>query len=368
MNADRLARLTGLLASAGFDALAINPGPSLTYLTGLSFHLMERPVILLIAPPAAPVIVCPELEAGKLQKARVPLQAVAYSDNPATWAAAFEQAVQAAALDGRRVAVEPARMRFLELQFLQDAAPRARFLSGEGFLAQLRLHKDAEEIAAMRQAARIAQRALEITLPAVKAGVSERELASELSANLLRSGSEPEFPFAPIVSFGENSANPHAVPGDRRLKGGDLILIDWGATFQGYCSDITRTFALGKIDSELKVIYTLVQAANAAGRAAGRPGLRAGDVDRAAREVIVRGGYGPQFIHRTGHGLGMEAHETPYIYAENDLPLAAGMVYTVEPGIYLPGKGGVRIEDDVHVTAGGSENLTDFPRELTILS
>lgn len=367
MTADRLARLTTLLTSAGFEALAFNPGTNLTYLTGLSFHLMERPVVLLIAPPAAPVIVCAELEAGKVQQSRIPLQAVTYSDNPATWPQAFQQAVQAAALDRRRVAVEPARMRFLELQFLQDAAPRARFLSGEGFLAQLRLCKDAEEIAAMRQAARIAQRALEITLPAVKAGVSERELASELSANLLRSGSEPEFPFAPIVSFGENSANPHAVPGDRRLKEGDLILFDWGATYQGYCSDITRTFALGKIDSELKAVHVLVQAANAAGRVAGRPGLRAGDVDRAAREVIVRGGYDAQFIHRTGHGLGMEAHEAPYIYAENDLILAPGMVYTVEPGIYLPGKGGVRIEDDVCVTPDGSQSLTDLPRELMIL-
>ncbi len=367
MTADRFARLTGLLTSAGFDALALNPGPNLTYLTGLSFHLMERPVILLIAPPDPPVLVCPELEAGKLPSSRIPLQSVPYSDNPATWAQAFQQAARAARLDGRQVAVEPARMRFLELQYLQDAAPRARFLSGEGFLAQLRLHKDAEEIAAMRQAAQIAQRALEATLPAVKAGISERELASELSANLLRSGSEPEFPFAPIVSFGENSANPHAVPGGRRLKEGDLILFDWGATCQGYCSDITRTFALGRIDSELKAVHVLVQAANAAGRAAGRPGLRAGGVDQAARGVITRGGYGAQFIHRTGHGLGMEAHEAPYIYAENDLPLAPGMVYTVEPGIYLPGRGGVRIEDDVHVTPEGSESLTDLPRELTIL-
>ncbi len=367
MTAQRLARLNELLASAGFDALALVPGSSLTYLTGLSFHLMERPVVLLVAPPAQPIIVLAELEAGKAQLSRIALQVVTYSDNPASWAQAFQQAALAAGLDGRKIAVEPARMRFLELQFLQTAAPKAQFLSGEGFLAQLRLHKDEEEIAAMRQAARIAQRALEATLPAIKAGVGDREIASELSANLLRSGSDSELPFPPIVSFGENSANPHAVPGDRRLKQGDLVLIDWGAAYHGYFSDITRTFALGKIETELKVIYTLVQAANAAGRAAGLPGLRAGDVDRAAREVILRGGYADRFIHRTGHGLGMEAHEAPYIYAENDLILAPGMIYTVEPGIYLPGRGGVRIEDDVLVTARGSESLTDFPRELTVL-
>ncbi len=367
MTAQRLTRLSELLAFAGFDALVLNPGPSMTYLTGLSFHLMERPVVLLIAPPAQPIIVLAELEAGKAQLSRIALQAVTYSDYPATWAQAFQQAAHAAGLDGRSVAVEPARMRFLEMQFLLNAAPKAQFLSGESFLAELRLHKDEEEIAAMRQAARIAQRALESTLPVIKAGVSERDLASELSANLLRSGSDAELPFPPIVTFGENCANPHTVPGDRRLKEGDLVLIDWGAAYHGYFSDITRTFAFGKIEAELKVIYSLVQAANAAGRTAGLPGLRAGDVDRAAREVILRGGYADRFIHRTGHGLGMEAHEPPYIYAENDLILAPGMVYTVEPGIYLPGKGGVRIEDDLLVTTTGSESLTDYSRDLTIL-
>lgn len=367
MTAQRLARLTELLATAGFDALALNPGPSLNYLTGLSFHLMERPVVLLISPKTQPVIVLGELEAGKVQAASIPLHAITYSDNPGTWAQAFQQAAQAAEIDHLKVAVEPTRLRILELQFLQNAAPHAQYLPGETALAQLRLHKDADEIAAMRQAALIAQRALKSTLPAVRAGVSERDLASELTANLLRCGCAAELPFAPIVSFGENSANPHAVPSGRKLKEGDLVLFDWGATYRGYCSDITRTFALGKIDPELKVIYDLVQAANAAGRSAGMPGLRAGDVDRAAREVIARGGYGAQFIHRTGHGLGMEAHEAPYIYAENDQILQTGMVYTVEPGIYLPGVGGVRIEDDVHITDSGCESLTDYPRDLTVL-
>jgi len=367
MTAQRLARLTDLLALAGFDALALNPGPSLTYLTGLSFHLMERPVVLLIAPPEQPVIVLAELEAGKILQSSISLQGFTYNDNPATWAQTFKRAAQALDLDRCKVAVEPARLRFLELQFLQQAAPRAQFISGEAPLSQLRLSKDSGEIANMRQAARIAQLALELTLPLVKAGVSERELAAGLCANLLGCGSDSELPFPPIVCFGENSANPHAAPSNRRLQKGDLVLFDWGAAYQGYCSDITRTFALGKIDARFTEIYALVKEANAAGRAAGRPGMRAGEVDRAARGVITRGGYGPQFIHRSGHGLGMEGHEAPYIYAENDQILAEGMVYTIEPGIYLPGAGGVRIEDDVHVTPDGSKSLTDYPRDLTIL-
>jgi len=154
---------------------------------------------------------------------------------------------------------------------------------------------------------------------------------------------------------------PSDRPGD-----GDLCC-SIGAMYQGYCSDITRTFGIGELSSEFREIYRLVQAANAAGSAAGKPGRRAGDIDHAARDVIRQGGYGQFFTHRTGHGLGMESHEGPYMFAENDLLLQEGMVYTVEPGIYLPGKGGARVEDDVVVTSSGSECLTDFPRDLTIL-
>ena len=197
--------------------------------------------------------------------------------------------------------------------------------------------------------------------------MSEKDLAAELSIQLLQAGSDSDFPFPPIVASGPNSANPHAVPSERILQTGDLLLFDWGARYEGYCSDITRTFAIGEIDPELRKIYDLVNQANSSGRETGKPGLQAGDVDRAARSIITQGGYGEFFTHRTGHGLGMESHEPPYMFAENNLSLEEGMVYTVEPGIYLPGKGGVRIEDDMVITAGGCLSLTDFPRELAIL-
>lgn len=367
MTTSRLERLYMLFNASGLDAVALNPGPSLTFLTGLNFHLMERPTILVIAPPAQPAIIVPELELQKLQHARIPLTPFTFGDNPQLWPSVFQSAATSLGLAGKRVGLEPTRFRYLELTYLQQAAPAAGFVSGQEVFNQLRIQKDAQEVADMRQAAEIAQRALQATLPHVKPGVTERELASELSINLLRAGSDTEFPFQPIVAGGPNSANPHAVPSDRPLEIGDLLLFDWGATYQGYCSDITRTFGVGELSSEFREIYRLVQESNAAGRAAGKPGRRAGDVDRAARDIIKQGGYGEFFTHRTGHGLGMESHEGPYIFAENDLLLQDGMVYTVEPGIYLPGKGGVRIEDNVLVNASGSESLTDFPRDLTIL-
>lgn len=367
MTADRLNRLYQLMSVAGLDAVAINPGPTLFYLTGLAFHLMERPTVLLLAPPSTPVLIMPELEKPKVASARISLSPFAFGDNMAEWDSVFEEAAASLKLDGKTIGVEPTRLRFLELSFLQKASPKATFLAGDAALSQLRMRKDADEIAAMRQAAVIAQNALKTTLTMVKPGVTERDLAAELLINLFRCGSDSELPFAPIVASGPNSANPHAVPSDRKVEAGDLLLFDWGASYMGYASDITRTFAVGKIKDEFAQIYSLVKQANEVGRLAGKPGIRAGDIDHAARGVIQRGDYGSFFTHRTGHGLGMEGHEGPYIFAENDLLLQEGMVYTVEPGIYLPGKGGVRIEDDMVVTTDGSVSLTDLPRDLTIL-
>ena len=271
MTTARLDRLYQLISSTGLDAIAINPGPSLFYLTGLNFHLMERPTVLLLAPPATPALVMPELELPKVTSSRLPLTPFAFGDNSQTWGKVFTQAATALQLDGKRVGMEPTRLRFLELSYLNHAAPKAIFVSGEGVFSQLRIQKDAEEIAAMRQAAVIAQKALTATLPMAKPGVTERELAAELAVQLLRAGSDSELPFAPIVASGPNSANPHAVPSDRKVERGDLLLFDWGASYRGYASDITRTFGVGQLSDELRQIYQLVKEANAAGQA---PGVR----------------------------------------------------------------------------------------------
>jgi Xaa-Pro dipeptidase len=174
-------------------------------------------------------------------------------------------------------------------------------------------------------------------------------------------------PFFPIVSGGPNGANPHALPSERKLQAGDLLVVDWGAAVGGYISDLTRTFAVGEVEAEYRKIHRIVLEANAAGRQAGRAGAPCAAVDQAARDVIRRAGYGEYFTHRTGHGIGMEAHEEPYLRGDNVQLLEPGMVYTVEPGIYLPGRNGVRIEDNVLITAGGVECLSDMPRELRVL-
>ena len=360
----RQERVGKLIQAAGLDYLALNPGPSLVYLTGLHFHLSERPTVALFQPDAPLILVLPELEKQKIAELPYVLQAFSYGDNPQTWKEAFRKAAHAAGLDGKKVGVEPGRMRFLELRLLESAAHQAQLVSAQEPLTALRMQKDAGEVAAMRKAVAIAQEAFLATIPMIKPGVSERQIASELTVHLLRSGSQSDLPFAPIVSTGSNSPNPHATPSERRVATGDLLVIDWGAAWQGYVSDLTRTLAIGQIEPEFERIYQAVLEANAAGRRAARPGIPAGEVDHAARKVIDEAGYGQYFTHRVGHGIGMEGHEEPYMFGENQLILKPGMAFTIEPGIYLPGRGGVRIEDNVVITETGSECLSDLRREL----
>ncbi len=367
MPTHRFEKLATRLENSEFDAIALNPGPTLTYLTGLDFHLMERPVLLVYAPGKTPALILPELELQKTNNLSYPLIPYPYGENPAEWPGVFRKAFFDLDLYGRTIGVEPRRMRVLELRLVENSAPGAHVIAAESELASLRLRKDSQEIEKMRQAVQIAQNALAATLPLIKIGMTERDLAAELTIQLLRHGSDPALPFSPIISGGPNSANPHASPSERSLQSGDLLVIDWGATHEGYVSDLTRTFAIGEIDEEYRKIHEIVQQANAAGRAAGKPGVACAEIDKAARKVIEDAGYGQYFTHRTGHGLGMEGHEDPYMRGDNEQLLETGMAYTVEPGIYLPGRNGARIEDDVIVTEDGSESLSDLPREIQVV-
>jgi len=363
----RIEHLKELMNRYKIDTIALNPGPTLTYLTGLEFHLMERPTVMLYQKGHKPFMILPKLESAKLAGSNLTMHAVTYSDDPSTWQEAFRAAFKHMNLEGVRIGLEGTRMRYMEMNYLQTAAPTARFVPADPVFGDLRVVKDENEIKDMRSAVGIAQQALHKVLPMIKPGSTETEIASELTIAMLRAGSDPELPFSPIVASGPNSANPHAAPTGRKLEPGDLLVIDWGARVNGYCSDLTRTFGIGKLDPELEKIYETVLLANTSGRAAGKPGLAASEVDRTSREVIDQAGFGVFFTHRTGHGLGMEAHESPYISAANAEKLEPGMTYTVEPGIYLPNKGGVRIEDNVLVTPDGTVSLSDFPRELMIL-
>jgi len=360
----RLAQLSTSIRSANLDALALTPGPSLVYLTGLHFHLMERPTVVFFTANSAPVLVLPELEMLKVKDLPFEVTTFPYGENPAGWDQVFLKAGRSLGLEHKRIGIEPLHMRVLEFHKVKLISGGVECPDATQVVGQLRVCKDLEEIALMRNAVRVAQAALKATIPSIKVGVTEKEIAAELVVQLLRHGSQSDMPFAPIVSSGPNSANPHAVPSDRKLHTGDLLVVDWGATVDGYISDLTRTFAVGKVDEEYRKIHQIVLQANAAGRAAAQPGVPCAQVDRAARTVIEKAGYGQLFAHRTGHGIGMEPHEDPYIRGDNMQLLEPGMTFTVEPGIYLPERNGVRIEDNIVITENGTECLSDMPREL----
>src|SRR6266536_3255628 len=221
MTQSRFDKLNTSLETSGLDAVILNPGPTLTHLTGLRFHLMERPVVLLFAKDQDPAIVLPELELQKVASLPYKLQVFAYPENPSEWDHSFRKAVQALSLDGKHIGVEPRQLRLLEFRHVKAGAPEADYPDASDVLSGLRLRKDQAEVEAMRRAVKIVQNALEATIPAIKVGMTEKELASELVVQLLKHGSESELPFAPIISGGPNAANPHASPSDRKLQVGD---------------------------------------------------------------------------------------------------------------------------------------------------
>lgn len=363
----RLLDLNERAAAAGLDCIAVLPGPNLFYLTGLQFHLSERPIVAFFPVSNTPAIVLPDLEAGKVALAPFPMTAFTYAEDDRSRLDAFQQAIAHLELVDALVGVEARRMRIMELRLVERFASNSRFEPAEDVLASLRMTKDDDELRHMRRATDVAERALAATLPQVRIGMTEKEIAAILTAELLRAGTDLPLPFEPIIASGPNSALPHHFVSERNLRAGDLLIVDWGAASGGYFSDLTRTFAVGEIDAELVKVYEAVKAANEAGLAAAGPGVEAQAVDRAARSVIEEAGYGEYFIHRIGHGLGLEGHEEPYIREGNAERLERGMTFTVEPGIYLPGRGGVRLESNVVITDNGAETLDVMSKELQVI-
>ncbi|MBX7214867.1 MAG: Xaa-Pro peptidase family protein [Thermoflexales bacterium] len=365
---DRVNQLAERQRAAGLDAIALIPGPNLLYFTGARMtHPSERPVVvLLFARAGTPArVILPAFEAPGFAKDS-PLEAVAttYLDGQ-SYAAVFADGL--ADLRGRplRIGVEPTGMRFLEMELLRHALPGVELVSAGAELEALRIRKSPAEVDAIRRAIALTERVLAETLEEMKPGMTERQVASLLHEKASRHGGQPSFPA--LIQAGSNAAFPHGEAGDRMLAAGEMVLMDFGYYVGDYPSDITRTVSLGEPPAELRKVYEVVKTANAAARAAVRPGARAGDIDAAARGVIEAAGYGRFFTHRTGHGLGLEIHEPPYMSAANPLVLEPGMVFTIEPGIYVEGLGGVRIEDNIVVTETGGESLTTFTRDLLTL-
>ncbi len=361
---DYHARLNKLRQITGADAIALVPGANQKYFTGFDFHTSERPTIALWVDGDLSFII-PRLEVPQLNARHdVEVRTFIWTDEEG-YEGAFRQAVETLGLQGKTIGVDDRTMRLFEWAgFAQaDAGIRSHPVGLD--LLLIRSQKDSAEIAAMRQAITISEQALNNILPRIQPGMTERDIASMLDNELLALGTQG-FAFRALVQTGPNSALPHGGTTDRQLQEGEFLLIDYGGMYQQYPADITRTFCVGQPSAEMQKIYDTVLAANQAAIRAAGPGVTCGAVDKAARDVITAAGYGEYFIHRTGHGLGLEVHELPQMAGGVEQPLLPGMVFTVEPGIYIPGVGGVRIEDNVAITQDGVEVLTSFPYQLQL--
>jgi Xaa-Pro dipeptidase len=363
MEFDYNGRIARLKAITGVDAVAIIPGANMAYFTGVHMHASERPAIAIFSDTGRAVIV-PELEVPMWSsRPGLKLQLFSWRDEEG-FAGAFAAAVKALKLDTAVLGVDGQTMRVFELYALQASGVHQIKDVGVDLL-HIRVIKTTAEVEAMREAIRLSEQALHRVMEWVQPGKTEREIAAELDRILMEAGSQG-YAFSTLVQTGPNSAIPHNSVSDRALQEGEFLLIDFGGIRHGYPADITRTFCLGQPSDDMRQIYEAVLAANRAGVAACKPGVTAGEIDRVTRAVIEEAGYGEYFIHRTGHGLGLETHERPNITAGNAVTLEPGMVFTVEPGVYVPGLGGVRIEDDVHITESGADVLTVYPRTLPV--
>ncbi len=260
---------------------------------------------------------------------------------------------------------EESMMTAAELKRYRDVLP-AEFCECQSLFGQLRASKTPEEIAVMKRAQVVTDDAFADVLTVIRPGMTEKELTAELVYRLLKHGGD-KMSFDPIVVSGPNTSMPHGVPGERRLQVGDFVTMDFGVKVDGYCSDMTRTVALGKVTDEMRRVYETVLRAQLAGIAATAAGVPGCEIDGAARQFIADAGYGAYFGHGYGHSLGLEIHEAPNCNKANKQPMPAFAVCSAEPGIYLPGRFGVRIEDVVVIRQGGCDILTESPKELIVL-
>ena len=360
----RLDRAREAAGTAGVDAMLMAPGSDLRYLIGGSGSSFERLTCLVLRTGAPPVLVVPKLEAPGY--AAVPTDELGVEI--ATWVDDEDPYGLVTSLvgDAGRVAVGDV-MPALHVLGLRRALPAADQVLAGPIVRELRMRKDATEVEALRRAGAAIDRVHARMADFVRAGRTEAQAGADIAAAIIEEGhTVAEFV---IVGSGPNGASPHHGVSDRVFEAGDVVVVDIGGPIaEGYCSDSTRTYVLGEPrDADVVGTYAVLQAAQQAAVDAVRPGVAAQDVDVAARTIIADAGLGEYFIHRTGHGIGLDVHEDPYIVAGNTLPLEPGMAFSVEPGIYQQGRWGARIEDIVVVTADGVDPLNRRPHELTVL-
>ncbi len=360
--ANRLDLVRNAVRAAGLDAVLLTPGPDLRYVTGYDAKQLERLTCLAVPAEGDPALYVPRLElpaaqaspAGSLGLEIIPWEETA---DPFRLVAGRLGNVAAVGLSDRMWALFVLRFR--------DVLPAARLALASGALRPLRIRKSAAEVEALREAGAAIDRVHARVPGWLRAGRTEREVGADI-AEAIRAEGHATVDFV-IVASGPNAASPHHEVSDRVLEPGDAVVVDIGGMMpSGYCSDSTRTYAIGEPPAEFAAYYKVLQDAQEAACAAVRPGVTAESVDAAAREPITAAGYGEAFFHRTGHGIGLEVHEDPYIVAGNGEVLEPGMAFSVEPGIY-PGPHGARIEDIVVCTADGYQRLNNTPRDLIVV-
>ncbi|TVY11076.1 M24 family metallopeptidase [Paenibacillus cremeus] len=358
----RIEQLTNYMDQRAIDAVLITMPKHVYYLTDYASDPHERFLGLLMVRGAEPQLIVPALDFEAAQAASSVKSIHTHTDteNP------YEVLSKLMPTGIRTLGLEKEYMTVSRFEAISQAVGAAVYTEIDEPLREMRVIKTPDEVVRMKHAVRIIEDVLRAGIAQVKPGVTEIELVAELEYQMKKLGaSGPSF--STMVLAGEKSALPHGVPGSRAIREGELLLFDLGVYADGYASDITRTFAVGDISVEQAKIYQTVLQANQLAIEATSPNATLASLDQAAREHITAAGYGPYFMHRLGHGLGMDVHEYPSVHSQNQDLLRSGMVFTIEPGIYVPSVGGVRIEDDVLVTDHGVEVLTSFPKELTVI-
>lgn len=357
----RLSALQARMAEAGVDLVALGPGSHMQWAMGFKPHADERPCFLLASRTGA-CFLMPELNAqGSRDHTDLPFFCWADADGPE---AALLQALDSiGATEAQNVSLDEtmrADFALLVLDHLLDA----QLCFGDTTVGALRMRKDAAEWENLKRNAAIADRAMQAAFAAMHPGMTEREVAAVIRQSFAEDGAATRFA---LVGTGRNGAFPHHTTGDTPLREGDAVVCDLGAIFDGMVSDITRMAVVGSRPDGYDEVHAIVEAASLAAQAAARVGARAHEVDNAARRVITEAGYGEYFVHRTGHGLGIDGHEPPYMTATSQTVLEEGMVFSIEPGIYLPERFGIRLEEIVYLTKDGPQILSSLPRDVAVV-
>lgn len=348
---DRVARLAAALLDAGVDAAFLTSSVNMGYLQDFAEESYERFLVLGVRAGGRSALICPALSETQARRHGIAdVRAWADGEDPL---ALFRSLAEQWGLRAGVIAVDD-QMPAGRLLAMQDALKAALFQPANDLIASLRRRKDDAELDAMRLAARIVDDVTPMIPGWIRPGATERDVAQRVQNAIRDAGGLPTFC---IVATGPNGAEPHHLTDDTAIQSGDIVIVDFGCSVDGYQADITRMFACGAASDEAHAMYQLVHHAQAAGRAAIRPGAPAEDVDRATRAVIADAGFGDRFVHRTGHGIGRSVHEDPYIVAGNSQPLAVGDCFSIEPGVYFPGRFGIRIENIVTVVEDGHQNL-----------